>query len=250
MKFILPVFTLLLAALALVGGFMLWQRRPGRPVVTVNGRHLSAQELEWRGRTLLNDSKRGENIAVPAEREQQALDYYKREAARLWIYKEIILAAAVARGVTVTQNDEKEAIALAGQKLKQRCGMTLEEYFAEGPMPRELKERDFREGVLVNKFVKIEVEAKIKITGQDIKSRTDELTRRNLMETKPGEKPKYRTDHKYVVALIRSERNIRGLLDLIKSLFPTVQVVSPEYPEFEVLENVMSAKPRRRDAAK
>lgn len=246
MKWFLPILALFMAAAILAGGFMLWQRRPGRPVVTVNGRHLSAQELEWRGQTILDDAKRGEHLIVPAEREQEALAYYKREAARLWIYKEIILAAAVARGVTVTQDDEKEAIANADQNLKRVRHITLEQYFAEGPMPRELKERDFREGVLVNKFVKVEVENKIKLTGEEIKARTDELVRRNLVETKPGEKQKYRTDHKYVVALLRSERKMKGLMDLVKSLFPTVQITAPEYPEFENLNGVFSAKPPQR----
>ena len=49
MKQILPILLLLLlAAGALTGGFMLWQRRPGRVVITVNGRPLTAQEQEER----------------------------------------------------------------------------------------------------------------------------------------------------------------------------------------------------------
>ena len=118
----------------------------------------------------------------------------------------------------------------------------LEDYFNDGPLPRDVKERDFREGVLAGKFLKMEVEDKIKVTGQEIKSRTDELMRINLMTTKPGEKPRYKTDHKSVIALIRSERYARGVRELYKSLYATAQVVSPEYPELEKVEGVIPEK--------
>jgi len=251
MRHVLPVVLLLLAAGILVGGFMLWQRRPGRTVVTVNGRPLSAQELQWRGDTLFNDAKRDDHLAVTPDRVEEARAYFAREAAKAWVIKEILLAAAVSRGITVTAMDEKEAIAMAQQKLKNLRGITIDEFFDEGPMPRELKERVFREGLLVNKYIKVEVYDKIKITGQEIKSRTDELVRRNLMETKPGEKPKYRTDHKSVIALIRKERGEKGFRELFKSLFATAAVESPDYPELATIAGLTSPQgPRRGDLAK
>ncbi len=246
MKQVLPIILLLLLAVgALVGGFMLWQRRPGRTVVSVNGRQLTAQELAMRGETLFNNAKRDEHLAVPPDREEEAREHYVRSAAKAWIVKEILLAAAVARGVTLTPADEKEAIAQAEHRLKRYRGITLDEFFNEGPMPRELKERDFREGLLVNKFTNTEVLDKIKVTGTDIKSRTDQLTRLNLMTTKPGEKPKYRTDHKSVVELIRKERYAHDFREFFKSLYVTATVVSPEYPEFERLEGLAPEKKQR-----
>ena len=243
MKQVLPILLLLLlAAGALTGGFMLWQRRPGRVVITVNGRPLTAQELAWRGETLFNDAKRDEHLAVTPDREAEAREHYIRSAAKAWVMKELLLAAAVARGVTVTPADEKEAIAQGDHRLKRIRGVTLEDYFNEGPLPRDVKERDFREGVLAGKFLKMEVEDKIKVTGQEIKSRTDELMRINLLTTKPGEKPKYKTDHKSVIALIRSERYARGVRELYKSLYATAQIVSHEYPELEKVEGVIPEK--------
>lgn len=251
MKQILSICVLLfLAAAALVGGFMLWQRRPGRIVISVNGHAITAQELAWRGQTLLNDAKRDQHLAVPPEREEEALDHFKRSAARFWTIKEILLAAAVARGIAVTPNDEKEAMASAEQRLKRVRGITLNQYFDEGPLPRDIKERDFREGVLVNKFKKIEVSDKIKVTGKDIKSRTDELTRLNLMTTGPGKKPKFKTDHKSVVNLIRYEREQAGFRDLLKSLYTTAAVVSPEYPELERVEDLMAAYEGKKGAVR
>ena len=249
MKQVLPILLLLLlAGGVLVGGFMLWQRRPGRTVVSVNGRPLSAQELAWRGETLFNDAKRAEHLAVSEDRLKEARAHYVREAAKAWVIKEVLLAAAVSRGVTVTPRDEKEALTLAEQRLKRLRGITPDDYFNEGPMPREIKERDFREGVLVNKFTKIEIEDKIKVTGQDIKSRTDELTRLNLMTTKPGEQPKYKTDHKSVVNLIRSERYARNFREFLKSLYSTAVIVSPEYPELETFEGLVPSRNSRKEA--
>lgn len=243
MKQVLPVmFLLLLSAGILAGGFMLWQRRPGRTVVSVNGRPLTAQELEMRGETLLNDAKRDEHLVFTKDREKEAREHYKRSAVKAWVVKEILLSAAVARGVTLTPADEREAIAQAESRLKRYRGLTLDQFFSEGPLPRAVKERDFREGLLVNKFTNTEVLDKIKVTGKDIKSRTDELVRLNLISSKPGEKPKYRTDHKYVVELIRKERYARDFREFFKSLYSTVTVVSPEYPELERLEGLVPEK--------
>ena len=53
----------LIGAIALAGGaFHLWSNRPGRTAVSVNGRILTARELEWRAQTLVDDAKRVEKL--------------------------------------------------------------------------------------------------------------------------------------------------------------------------------------------
>ena len=46
-----------LAAAVIVGGRFLWNRRPWRPAVVVNGRILSVGELDLRARALLDDAR-------------------------------------------------------------------------------------------------------------------------------------------------------------------------------------------------
>lgn len=244
MKRFLTFLMLFLSVLAMTGAFYLWQNRPGRAVLTVNGRHLTAQELAWRAETLLQDAQRQQHFAFTADRAKEVRQYYRREAARLWLIKEIFLATAVARGMNVTPADEQSALALAGSRLKHMRGMTSEQYFSEGPLPRAVKERDFREGVLVNKFTKSEIEDKIKITGEEIKKRTDELVKINLATAKPGKEMRHKTDHKSVVTMLRGEKYAQGFRELLASLYGTVVVKSPEFPQFETFEG-LSAPSRR-----
>jgi len=67
--------------------------------------------------------------------------------------KELLLGEAVQRGVPTAQGDEKEAMALVTAWLAARK-TTPERFFAEGPLPEASKRQDFKEGVLINNFVK------------------------------------------------------------------------------------------------
>ena len=66
MKQIIMSVLALIGAVALAGGaFFLWSNRPGRTAVSVNGRILTARELDWRTQTLIDDAKRVEKKLIP-----------------------------------------------------------------------------------------------------------------------------------------------------------------------------------------
>ena len=101
----------LIGAVALAGGaFFIWSNRPGRTAVSVNGRILTARELDWRAQTLIDDAKRMENLLIPERKMKEAMRHYRRTAAKMWIVKEVLLAAAVESGVKVTADDERITI--------------------------------------------------------------------------------------------------------------------------------------------
>ena len=59
-----------LAAAVIVGGRFLWNRRPWRPAVVVNGRILSVGELDLRARALLDDARRsGNRLVAPGRKD-------------------------------------------------------------------------------------------------------------------------------------------------------------------------------------
>jgi hypothetical protein len=154
----------LVGALALAGGaFYLWSNRPGRTAVSVNGRVLTARELEQRTQTLLYDAKRVENILIPEKEMDEALRYYRRRAAKMWIIKEVLLAAAVESGVKASAEDEKESLSKVARQLKSR-NLTPEQFFKEGPIPEATKRSDFKETVLIGKYTKREIEDKISLS--------------------------------------------------------------------------------------
>ena len=229
-----------LAALA-VGGWWLWRSRPWRVAVSVNGHALSVRELGIRAETLLDDARRTEHLTVAPGHEAETLLHYRRQAAKMWIVKEVLLAEAVTRGYAVTPDDEKAALAQVAARLKSR-GLTTDQFFREGPLPEDVKRQDFREGVLINKFTAKEVGDVLVVPPRDVDTRLVELQKLALVRAKPGEKVKQPT-RKTALDMLRAERFRADFRRLFRELFAKADVKSPEFPDLESLEAVSPARP-------
>ena len=120
-----------LVALA-IGGAWLWSIRPWRVVASVNGVALTARELDLRAAAYGGD---------------------RREMARTWIAKEVLLGEAVQRSVSVAEADERVAKDILAAWLA-NAGTTPERFFSEGPLPEEARRQDFKEGLLIHALVK------------------------------------------------------------------------------------------------
>jgi hypothetical protein len=241
---VLHGFALVGLAAIVVAGVWLWGLRPWRTAVSVNGRILTARELDLRAQTLLDDAQRVEHVVFSPARAAEALRHYRRQAVKMWILKEVLLAEAVARGIEVGAEDENESLKQMERDLKSR-NLTVEQYFKEGPLPEEVKRRDFREVLLVRKFTTKEVADKISLTTKEIDDYVTELKRQSLLQTKPGEKPKIKTDRKTAIDMLRADRYRKGFRALFRSLYPKADIHVPEYPDLETL-NAVSA-PREED---
>lgn len=235
-KTLIHVVCLVGFAACVVGGFKLWQVRPWRVIASVNGHAITASELELRARTLMDDAKRTQNLFVPKEREAQALLNFRRQATQLWIVKEVLLSAALARGFEVTPADEKESLAQMTARLKTR-NLTPDEYFKQGPLTEAAKRQDFKEGVLINKFTAKEVRDKINVTGQEIDDWQKKLQQAALLRTKQGEKTP-NISRKDAIDSLRGQRYREGFRKLFRDLYAKAQVTCPEYREMENLEGV------------
>lgn len=236
------LFALLLTVLAavVVGGAFLWPRRPWRAAVVVNERTLTAGELDLRARTLYEDARRfGDPVALKDG--EEAPVYYRRRAAKMWIIKEVLLAEAVARGLTVSAADEKESRDQIAARLKGR-NLTLEQFFQEGPLSEDLKRRDFQESVLVDKFTAMEVRDKIRVTTREITERQDDLQRQAQMKGKPGA-AKVEISRKRAIDSLRVERFRHGFRRLFRELYVKSDVKCPAFRDLETLDGVMPRRP-------
>ena len=238
MKQAIVAFLALVGAAALVvGGVMLWLNRPGRMVVSVNGRALTDRELTWRAQTLIDDEKRVSHLLIPEKEMPQALRYYRRMAAKMWIVKEVLLAAAVEAGVKVTASDEKESLSKVENQLRSR-NLTVEQFFKEGPIPEETKRSDFKEALLIEKFTKREMEGKLSLNPKEIDDRIKELREMNERTRKPGEPPKFKTDRKSVIDMLRQEKYNIAFRNLFREKFGKMIVECPVFPDLETVDGV------------
>ena len=135
------VIVLAIAALAALacGGALLWMHRPWRVIATVDGDNLTSNDLDLRLRTYCA----GRNVP----------EGDRREMVRAWIAKQVLLGEAVRRNVSLTEGDEREVKGVLVAWLASH-GTTVDNFFAEGPLPEEVKRNDFKEGLLTHALVR------------------------------------------------------------------------------------------------
>lgn len=237
----MAILALIGAAALVAGGAMLWMNRPGRTAVSVNGRILTDRELTWRAQTLIDDAKRVEHLLIPEKEMSEAMRHYRRTAAKMWIIKEVLLAAAVEAGVKATAEDEKRSLAKVEQQLKSRH-LTPEQFFKEGPIPEETKRADFREAVLIGKFTKKEIDGKLGLVNKDIDDRVKELKELADKAAKAGKPAKFKADRKTAIEMLRQEKYNMEFRNLFRAQFGKVTVECPAFPD---LENVDGVSPLR-----
>ena len=232
----------LIGAIALAGGaFFLWSNRPGRTAVSVNGRILTDRELTWRAQTMMDDAMRVEKLLIPEREKPQAMRHYRRTAAKMWIVKEVLLAAAVESGVKVTADDEKQSLARVAKQLKSRH-LTVEQFFKEGPIPEAVKRSDFKETVLVGKYTKREIEDGLLVDTKEINERVKELRELNGKVLKSGGKPKFKADRKTAIEMLRQEKYNKAFRNLFREKFGKMTVECPAFPDLESVDGVSPAR--------
>lgn len=228
----------LTGAIALVvGGIMLWNNRPGRVAISVNGRVITDRELTWRAQTLIDDAKRVEHLLIPEKEMPEAMRHYRRTAAKMWIVKEVLLAAAVESGVKANAADEKESLAKMERQLKSR-NLTPEQFFKEGPIPEETKRSDFREAVLIGKYTKREINDKLGLSTKEIDDRVKELKAVNAKLAKEGKSPAVKADRKTAIDMLRQEKYNVEFRNLFRERFGKVAVECPAFPDLESVDGV------------
>ena len=230
----------------LFGGQWLWRNRPWRMAIAVNGRTLSAGELDMRTRTLLDDARRVDHVKPSPDGEEALLRTYRRQAAQKWIVKEVLLSEALVRGYELAPEDTKAALAQVAARLRGR-NLTPDEFFREGPLPEAVKRRDFSEGVLINKFVAKEVRDVIVVPPEDVDARMAKICQEALLAAKPGEKARKPPSRRRVGDMLRAERFRRGCRQLIRGLFAKAEVKCPEFPELETLDGISPSRPEDKE---
>jgi len=230
------------AATIVVSAYFTWQQRPWRLAAEVNGHKMSMRELALRGEMLIDEAKRSERLMVPKGREREARRHYERTAAKLWIFKEVLLGIARDHKIEVTPEDEKKELdkvtkRLAGRKL------TLDEFFKMGPLSETVKRRDFREALLVAKFLETEMRGRVKQpTNLQIEERLAEMRHLQLATARQGEKPRFKANRKTAIDTLRMESYDAELHELFRENFPKANVKCLAFPELESFSNVAPDK--------
>ena len=121
------------------GGTWMWRHRPWRIVATVDGDVLTSRDLDLRIKAYC-----GGRPVTESDR---------REMVRAWIAKQILLGEAVRRSASLSEADERVVKGVLVAWLASQ-GTTADDFFAEGPLPEDVKRNDFKEGLLIHALVR------------------------------------------------------------------------------------------------
>ena len=121
------------------GGTWMWRHRPWRIVATVDGDVLTSRDLDLRIKAYC-----GGRPVTESDR---------REMVRAWIAKPILLGEAVRRNASLSETDERVVKGVLVAWLASQ-GTTADDFFAEGPLPEDVKRNDFKEGWLIHALVR------------------------------------------------------------------------------------------------
>lgn len=191
-------------------------RKQELPAVQVNSHYLSFKELDDRAQTFMEDDRRM-NRAIP-KNERLAMEHYRLVAARTWIYHQILLDVAVAKGISIAPFEEKIALEATERMLKATRGMTLEEYYAEGPLSPEIKRADARDAQLIRKLLDREVGDAIVIGDEELSSFAAE----------------HKLDRKSAFMQLRRQKYNSMAKEYYKKVYSLAKVKSRAYPSLEL----------------
>ena len=189
-------------------------------VLAVNAHVLTAKELEDRAVTLLEDDRRqGRKIALSP---QEALAERRMIAARMWVYHQIMLDDALAKGIKVSAAEAEEAEKATERALMRSHGITLEQYLKQGPLDEKTKLADIRDAQLIRKLLLQEVDRFISLTNAEI----DEYMAESGLSRKDA------------LAKLRRKKYDEGTREYFRKPFPLAHVRSDKYPSLEIFEGV------------
>jgi len=159
---------------------------PAEVAVTVNETKMTWGDLDARADAFLKEQTGGNPDAIPADRMEEARDYFRRRVVQISVFKALMQGEAKRRSLELTDADRAEGLKKVEEAVKPR-GMTVEDFFAKAPMGAEAARKEFDEGLLIDKLIKMEVVDGIKIDEAAVLKQVEELAaarveRRKLIE--------------------------------------------------------------------
>jgi parvulin-like peptidyl-prolyl isomerase len=149
------------------------ERDPREVVARVDDRTLTWGDMEKRARTFYIEESR--SILIPEGRAAEAMDFFRRRAVNVFVFKTVMLEEARKRGVTVTAADRLDGSNRMARAIQRQRGVTLETFFKESPFGESAARQEFEDGLVVEKLLKQEVADKVTVGDKEIDALAEEI---------------------------------------------------------------------------
>ena len=148
--------------------------------LVVNGKALTKGELEQDVERIINMRK----DKIPADQLEYARQMFRNNLAQGFLFENVLVAKAIAAGVTVTDEDMK---AREAEFLKSVAGQpdapkSIEEAAEKSPLGKERTLREFKDGIIIEKYLKsIQATADLGDLAKEAQQRIDEIVTNNTL---------------------------------------------------------------------
>ena len=136
-------------------------------VAMVNTTPLTWGEMNKRAMGFLKDDVDTNHLIIPSNRLDEAKEYFRKRAVNAFVFKTVMLDEAVRQNVRVSEVDRQQALRSLATSLKTR-NWTTNDFFAKGPMDESTMRREFEDGIIIDKLLKVNVSKKLAVDDKEL----------------------------------------------------------------------------------
>jgi hypothetical protein len=147
-------------------------------VAVANGTPLVWADMEKRAMGYLKDDVETNHLLIPTNRMDEAKEYFRRRSINAFIFKTLMMDEAAKQNIKLTEADRREGLMALAQSLKTR-NWTTNDFFTKGPLGEASMRREFGDGMIIDKLLKVNVRAALKVTSKEIADTIDAIDATN-----------------------------------------------------------------------
>ncbi len=152
------------------------RNHPQSIAVKVNGVPVFWESVDRRGRGFLKDEQEVNGLAFAPEKEAEALDFYRRRAAKVEVMRILLLEEVRRQRIVVTEQDQQKALARL-QPIMARRNWTTNDFFTRSPLGEAQTRAEFAESIYIDKLLDEGVIRKLSVTSEEMDAAVGELAR-------------------------------------------------------------------------
>jgi len=115
----------------------------------------------------LKDDIDTNHLIIPSNRLDEAKEYFRRRSVNAFVFKTVMLDEAIKNNIRLTDADRQEGLKGLANSLKAR-NWTTNDFFQKGPMNETAMRREFEDGLLIDKLLRVSVHGSLKVDNKEI----------------------------------------------------------------------------------
>ena len=143
------------------------RNHPQSIAVIINGTPIFWESIDRRGRGFLKDEQEIGHLAFAPEKKTEALDHFRRRAAKIEVMRHLLLEDAKQHKIVVTEWDRRKTLARLEPLMAQR-NWTTNDFFTRSPLGEEQTRIEFEESIYIDKLLETVVAKDTTVSAQDM----------------------------------------------------------------------------------